>query len=134
MMDKDYSDIIDLPHHVSKKHSQMPISDRAAQFAPFAALTGHSAAMKETERLTEDMVQLTEDETYMLNEKLQFVLEHKDEVQVQITYFVPDERKEGGRYETVLGYVEKIDRFNKKIRIRSGENISVCDIISINFV
>ena len=65
----------------------------------------------------------------MLNEKLQFVLEHKDEVQVQITYFVPDERKEGGRYETVLGYVEKIDRFNKKIRIRSGENISVCDII-----
>ena len=96
MYKKEYEDIIGLPHHVSKVHPQMSIYDRAAQFSPFAALTGHEAAIQETARLTEEQAELNEDKKEELNEKLQELMAHAEEhLAVTVTYFKPDDRKEG---------------------------------------
>lgn len=93
MMDK-YAHIIDLPHHVSKVRPQMTMYQRAAQFAPFAALTGHSAAISETARLTDKVIELSESECEVLNQKITLLLAHLDEhPYVCITYFVPDHRR-----------------------------------------
>ena len=93
----EYDDIIHLPHHVSRIHPQMSMEDRAAQFSPFAALTGYDAAIVETARLTAQRVELDEYERQALNKKLQFISEHLNEhPKVSITCFVPDARKEGG--------------------------------------
>ena len=110
-MDKDthrYDDIINLPHPTSANHPRMSLYDRAAQFSPFAALTGHDAAIKETARLTEQKIELSEDTISRLNEKLQIVADHL-ETEVTITYFVPDERKSGGAYVSYTGIVRRID-------------------------
>ena len=117
----DYDDIINLPHHVSTRHPQMSMYDRAAQFSPFAALTGHDAAIKETERLTEDWVELDEDSKELLDEKLQVIREHLDEKpEVTFTYFEPDERKQGGAYRTITGKVKKIDEYEHRILLDDG--------------
>ena len=106
MMDK-YAHIIDLPHHVSKVRPQMTMYQRAAQFAPFAALTGHSAAISETARLTDKAIELSESECEVLNQKITLLLAHLDEhPYVCITYFVPDSRKEGGKYTTHSGSIK----------------------------
>lgn len=112
-MDKNahrYDDIINLPHPTSVNHSRMSLYDRAAQFSPFAALTGHDAAIKETARLTEHKIELSEDTISRLNEKLQIVSDHL-ETEVTITYFVPDERKFGGAYVSHTGTVRRIDDY-----------------------
>lgn len=107
-----YDDIINLPHHVSKKHPQMSLHDRAAQFSPFAALTGHKAAINETARLTDEKQILSEDVIAKLNEQLNLIKENIGTNQtVTITYFVPDDKKSGGAYISNTGVVKKIDEY-----------------------
>ena len=107
-----YEDIINLPHHVSTTRPQMPMSDRAAQFSPFAALTGYDAAIKETGRLTDTKIELDDEELHNLNLKFQFLVEHlEDEPEVAVTYFKADERKAGGAYLEATGIVKKLDDF-----------------------
>lgn len=111
-----YDDIINLPHHVSKKHPQMSLHDRAAQFSPFAALTGHKAAINETARLTDEKQILSEDVIAKLNEQLNLIKENIGTNQtVTITYFVPDDKKSGGAYISHTGVVKKIDEYNRTV-------------------
>lgn len=111
-----YDDIINLPHHVSKKHPQMSLHDRAAQFSPFAALTGHKAAINETARLTDKKQILSEDVIAKLNEQLNLIKENIGTNQtVTITYFVPDDKKSGGAYISHIGVVKKIDEYNHTV-------------------
>lgn len=111
-----YDDIINLPHHVSKKHPQMSLHDRAAQFSPFAALTGHKAAINETARLTDEKQILSEDVIAKLNEQLNLIKENIGTNQtVTITYFVPDDKKSGGAYISYTGVVKKIDEYNRTV-------------------
>ena len=111
-----YDDIINLPHHVSKKHPQMSLHDRAAQFSPFAALTGHKAAINETARLTDEKQILSEDVIAKLNEQLNLIKENIGTNQtVTITYFVPDDKKSGGAYISHTGVVKKIDEYNHTV-------------------
>ncbi|MCI7107804.1 MAG: hypothetical protein PUA77_06175 [Lachnospiraceae bacterium] len=128
----EYDDIINLPHHVSARHPQMSMYDRAAQFSPFAALTGHDAAIKETERLTEERVELDEDSKELLDEQLQMIREHLDErPEVTFTYFEPDERKQGGAYQTISGRVKKIDEYEHRILLEEGAVLRVEHLLSI---
>ena len=111
-----YDDIINLPHHVSKKHPQMSLHDRAAQFSPFAALTGHKAAINEAARLTDKKQILSEDVIAKLNEQLNLIKENIGTNQtVTITYFVPDDKKSGGAYISHTGVVKKIDEYNHTV-------------------
>ena len=111
-----YDDIINLPHHVSKKHPQMSLHDRAAQFSPFAALTGHKAAINETARLTDEKQILSEDVIAKLNEQLNLIKENiSSNPIVTITYFVPDDKKSGGAYISYTGVVKKIDEYNRTV-------------------
>lgn len=111
-----YDDIINMPHHVSHSRVRMSNAERAAQFSPFAALTGYDAAVKETERLTDQKLELTEDEKSALNEKLQIIAENIDsEPTVTVTYFEPDKRKVGGKYLTKIGKVKEIDSYNRSV-------------------
>ena len=127
-----YDDIIHLPHHVSPVHPQMARSDRAAQFAPFAALTGHGAAIKETARLTDEKIILDENAKALLDEKLQMVQEMpKEQRTVTVTYFLADERKNGGHYVTVTGQVKKIDGYQQSVVMTDGSRIPLDDIIEI---
>ena len=103
-MEDNYDDIIQLPHHVSSVHPHMSIHDRAAQFAPFAALTGHGAAIAETARLTDEKLELDESQKMVLDQKLLNIMHNADKKCVSIEYFVKDDRKAGGRYEHVSGY------------------------------
>lgn len=129
MHKKEYEDIIGLPHHVSTVYPQMSIYDRAAQFSPFAALTGHEAAIQETARLTEEQAELNEDKKEELNEKLQELMAHAEEhPTVTVTYFKPDDRKEGGKYETVTGIFRKIRDYDKMFFLEDGTGIA-CDMI-----
>lgn len=108
-----YDDIIHLPHHVSKKYPQMAITDRAAQFAPFAALTGHEAAINETARQTERKVELDEERQRELNEKIWLIIRNLEkQPAVTVTYFVPDTKKDGGAYVTHSGQVKRIDEYD----------------------
>lgn len=128
-MDK-YEDIINLPHPVSKKHPRMSLYDRAAQFSPFAVLTGHNAAIIETARLTEKKIRQSEDAISILNEKLHIITENPGE-EVTITYFLPDDRKEGGAYVIHTGAVKKIDRYGNAVVMTEGTVIPVEDISEI---
>ena len=131
--DDKYSSIINLPHHVSTTRPQMPMSDRAAQFAPFAALTGYDSAIKETGRLTDDRVELDEDALTVLNLRMQQLMERpNDERAVSFTVFKPDARKKGGAYLTVTGIVKKTDDFERLIILQDGTKISMDNILSIN--
>lgn len=116
MNNKSYEDIINLPHPVSKNHPQMPLEDRAAQFAPFAALTGHDAAIKETARVTDERLELSEEAIAQLNDKLNQIRDTiGTEQRFSITYFVPDGKKSGGAYVTCTGPVKKIDEYEHDI-------------------
>lgn len=129
-----YDDIVHLPHHTSKKRKQMPQQDRAAQFAPFAALTGYDAAIEETARRTDQRVELDENEKQLLNARLQVIEDHLGEnFQVSITYFIPDKQKPGGSYRTEIGIVKKILPTEQLLQMSSGTTISVNDILSISF-
>lgn len=111
-----YEDIIERPRHVSATRAQMPIGDRAAQFSPFAALTGYDAAVKETARLTEEWIELDEGSKMILNGRLQVLKEHiKEKPFVTVTFFRPDARKAGGEYVTITGNVKKINEYERLI-------------------
>ena len=126
-----YDDIINLPHHRSKTHPHMALIDRAAQFAPFAALTGYGDAIDETARLTDGRPDLDEQQLAELNERLLQIMAKPDTF-VCITYFVPDERKAGGRYEQAEGTIKKIDETAKAIVMDGGERIPLADIVELN--
>lgn len=127
-----YNSIMELPHHVSKERPQMPMSDRAAQFSPFAALTGYDAAIKETGRLTDAKIELDDEELNNLNLKFQLLVEHlEDEPEVAITYFKADERKTGGAYLEASGIVKKLDDFERLITMQGGTKIPMDDILNI---
>ena len=132
-MNRKYNEIMGLPHHVSKNRPQMPMSDRAAQFAPFAALTGYDAAIKETGRLTDERIELDVEALSALDMKYQILMEALDEApEVTITYFQPDERKAGGKYVSAVGAVKKIDDFERRITMRDGTRIPTDDVLSID--
>ena len=132
-MNRKYNEIMRLPHHVSKTRPQMPMSDRAAQFAPFAALTGYDAAIKETGRLTDERIELDVEALSALDMKYQLLMEALDEApEVTITYFQPDERKAGGKYVSAVGAVKKIDDFERRITMRDGTRIPMDDVLSID--
>lgn len=119
-----YDDIINLPHHVSTRHPQMSAIDRAAQFSPFAALTGYEEATKETARVTEQRRELDEQEKAILDNRLHLLWDNRSsEPQVSITYFIPDERKEGGLYTTVTGVIFKLDAYARLITLLDGTQI-----------
>lgn len=127
-----YDDIIDLPHHVSETRPRMSMTDRAAQFSPFAALTGHKEAVKETERLTDERIELTEENKAMLDGKLQMLLEQLPQrPEVTITYFEPDRKKTGGAYISVTGVVKKIDEFQRSIMLEDGTEIAIEQLYEI---
>lgn len=131
-MNRKYNEIMGLPHHVSKTRPQMPMSDRAAQFAPFAALTGYDAAIKETGRLTVERTELDVEALSALDMKYQLLMEALDETpEVTITYFQPDERKAGGKYVSAVGAVKKIDDFERRITMQDGAKIPMDDVLSI---
>ena len=127
-----YDDIIDLPHHESKKHPKMSLEARSAQFAPFAALTGYDETIRETARQTDKRIEIDEELKRILNEKLQLI---KKEIykrpKIIVTYFVPDSKKEGGKYITVTGNVIKIDEYKKKMILENNIEISILEIIDI---
>lgn len=129
---KDYSDIINMPHHVSNNRPQMSMRDRAAQFAPFAALTGYDDAVRETARQTNQKIELLDEQVAILNEKILFLIEKiKDNLEITITYFIPDKKKEGGAYATVKGIVKKIDEYNKLIIMNDGREIMMDSIFDL---
>ena len=129
---KDYSDIINMPHHVSNNRPQMSMRDRAAQFAPFAALTGYDDAVRETARQTNQKIELLDEQVAILNEKILFLMEKiKDNLEITITYFIPDKKKEGGAYTTVKGIVKKIDEYNKLIIMNDGREIMMDSIFDL---
>ena len=127
-----YEDIIHLPRPVSKKHSPMSNFDRAAQFSPFAALTGYDAVIAETGRLTDQCIELDEGGKALLDEKLQVLREHlAAQPEVKLTVFCPDSRKTGGAYEEITGRVKKIDPVTRGLVLTSGEWIAIDRIYGI---
>ncbi|OUP11414.1 hypothetical protein B5F34_02605 [Mediterranea sp. An20] len=127
-----YDDIIDLPHHVSKSHPQMSMYNRAAQFAPFAALTGHNAAITEAARLTETEQELSESDAEVLNRKLAFILQHiKDYILVEIVYFEPDGKKAGGSYRTKAGFIKESNPLAGTLEMDDGSLIPIRHIRDI---
>ena len=127
-----YDDIIYLPHHESTKHPKMPALDRAAQFLPFAALTGHDAAVRETARLTDSRAELDEIRKEELDVHLQLLREQLvRKPQVSITYFIPDTRKDGGAYFTITGTIRKIEKALHQVIMENGTVIPTNDIYEI---
>ena len=127
-----YDDIIDLPHHVSTTYHRMSMLERAAQFQPFRALTGYEDAVRETARLTDDWVELTEDEKSLLDAKLQKLADDiASHPLATITWFQPDKKKTGGEYITTTGQLKKIDDFAGILILLGGERIVIEDILDI---
>ena len=130
-----YDDIINLPHHQSTERAHMSLHDRAAQFAPFAALTGYEEAIDETARVTEEKIILDETAIERINEKLYEISQHLSEKwNVTITYFRPDALKNGGAYLTDVGTIKKIDEIEKIIIMDSGMKIKMEQIVGIEVV
>ena len=127
-----YDDIINLPHHVSKKHPRMSLEARSAQFAPFAALTGYDEVIRETARLTNQRIEINEELKAILDEKILLI---KSQIytkpNINVTYFVPDSKKDGGEYVSVTGKVLKIDEYKQKIILENKIEIPISEIIEI---
>ncbi len=127
-----YDDIIDLPCPTSERHPRMPMADRAAQFSPFAALTGYDDAVKETARYTDSRVELTEEEKSILDARLQTLAERIDDrPPASFTWFQPDGKKEGGTYLTAKGTVKKLDSLAGEVVLTDGHRIPIEDILDI---
>ena len=132
-MTEDYKDIINLAHPASSKRPRMSQYNRAAQFSPFAALTGYEDAVKETARFTHQKAELDEYHIELINHKLNAALEKKEESPVlSITFFKPDIRKQGGEYLTVIGVIKRIDEVNHTVILKDGTEVSVNLIYDIN--
>ena len=127
-----YEDILNLPHHVSKTRPQMSMLDRAAQFSPFAALTGYGDAIKETGRLTDEKIEMDEDRKAALDMKQAYLIEMIDEQpEISITYFLPDAKKSGGAYVTVTGNLKRFDEYERLLILTDGKKIPMDDIADI---
>ena len=127
-----YNDIINLPHHVSQNHRPMPIESRAAQFAPFAALTGYSDEVKEKARLTEQKIEIDDELKEILDCKLKIISDNiKLNPEISLTYFIKDNKKIGGKYVTVTGKIKKIDMIKQYIVLIDNKKILISDIIDI---
>ena len=128
----DYSDIINLSRPVSKR-PRMTLEQRSAQFAPFAALTGYEGQVKETARLTNKKIEINEELKEILNKKIQLIQKKiKEQPQIEITYFIPDDKKQGGKYKTVTNSVKKIDTYKNEIILIDGTTIAIDEIIDIS--
>ena len=127
-----YDDIIGLPHPTSQRHPRMPIRERAAIFSPFAALSGHGAAIAETARLTERRMELDEDTRAELDRKQAVLLEHIDEQpEITITWFQPDEKKDGGAYLTTTGRLKKLRELERLLVLADGAEIPLEDVVAL---
>lgn len=127
-----YDDFISLPHHVSASHPQMPVANRAAQFSPFAALTGFDAAIQETARQTDKRIELSESGLAALDEKLCILTDHiTDQPEIAVTYFLPDDKKDGGKYITEVVTVRRIDYVLRTIVFVDGNTIALDDVLDI---
>ena len=127
-----YEDIVNLPPHISKKHPQPSMMDRAARFAPFAAITGYEEMVLEEARVTEERIDLDEGALALLNEKLNMIQEFLDEEpEVTITYFEPDKKKSGGAYITITGIVKRIDEYEHFVLMIDGKKIYIDSIYDI---
>ena len=130
-----YNDIIDLLHHVSTTHSHMSMHDRAAQFMPFRALTGYEDAVQETARLTDEKIELTEDQKALLDAELQKLADKiGSQPLVTVTYFQPDKKKAGGAYVCVTGQLKKIDDFEGVLVLLEGDRILIEDMLDIQII
>ena len=127
-----YDDILHLPHPTSAKHPRMPVSERAAMFSPFAALSGHAGAIAETARLTDQRMELDEDTRAELDRRQAVLLEHiAEQPEVTVTWFQPDERKDGGSYVTVTGRLKRIDPVERVMTLRDGTSIPLEDVAEL---
>lgn len=127
-----YDDMIDLPHHVSKKHRQMPLADRAAQFAPFAALSGYGSDITEARRITDRKAELDEYAIAAIDGKLRIIQDMiADMPEVTVTYFIPDASKTGGMYVDVIGRVAEINEYEHILVMNDGKKIPIGDISKI---
>lgn len=126
-----YEDILNLPHYNSRKHPRMSAANRAAQFSPFAALTGYEAAIRETARQTGRKIELCEDEQAELSEKLRR-LQELDHPTATFIYFVPDGRKEGGEYVTRTAQVKRIDAFHQVVGLSDGQQIPIGALLDVD--
>lgn len=132
-MTDNYDDIINLPHHVSTVYKPMPILSRAAQFAPFAALTGYDEAIVEAARFTDTQVCLDDNARELLDRKLALLREHIDcSPQLTVTYFVPDKKKRGGRYCTLAGKLAKVDDVKRVLVLDSRIVIPLQDVLDVS--
>lgn len=130
---KKYDDIINLPHPVSKKHPQMSLEARSAQFAPFASLTGYDEVIRETARLTNERIDIDESIKTNLDWKLQMIEEQlSNQLVITFTYFVPDLKKKGGKYVTVTGVVKKIDEYKHLVILEDKTEIPITELIEIS--
>lgn len=127
-----YDDIINLPHPTSTKHPWMPMSDRAAIFSPFAALTGHAAAIQETARLTDQRMELDEDTKAMLDLKQQILADRiAERPEISVVWFRPDARKEGGQYVTTVGQLKKVDDIARILQLADGTTIPLDEVLEL---
>ena len=130
-MNEKYEAIIDLPHHVSQKHPPMPKTDRAAQFAPYSALSGYEDAVEETARLTDRKVELDEYEKEKINLTLSELISSPTGTKAKITFFRPDRKKDGGMYITAVGEICRIDEITHNIILVGGEIININDVVEM---
>ena len=127
-----YDEIINIVHYDPVNHKRMSMTERAAQFSPFAALTGYSESVKETARLTKGKIELSEDMKYEIDSKLQLIDDHlKEKPEVSIIYFIKDKKKSGGDYIEYTGIIRRIDKVNGKIIFIDKTIIDLNDIIDI---
>lgn len=127
-----YDDIINLPRHQSLAHKHMSMNDRAAQFLPFAALTGYDASILETARLTAEKKVLSNEDKLEISNQINILNSHiKERPTVYITHFVPDSKKDGGCYQVIEGKIKKIDDYTKQIIFENNVRIDINCIYSI---
>lgn len=128
-----YDDIINMPHHVSKKHPRMSLENRSAQFAPFAALTGYEEEVEETARTTDKRIEITDEIKNTINMRLKIIQEKLyTKPKVTITYFIPDNKKEGGNYKKVTSNLLKIDKYKQLIILKDKIEVPVNSIIDMD--
>ena len=128
-----YEDIVNLPPHISKKHPQPSMMDRAARFAPFAAITGYEEMVLEEARVTEEQIHLDEDAVALICEKINMIQEFIDEEpEVKITYFEPDKKKTGGTYITITGTPKRVDEYEQLLIMNDGKKIKLDSIYRLD--
>ena len=130
-MTDQYDDIIHLPHHISSTRPRMSGIDRAAQFSPFAALTGYDASIKESARLTDARIELDDSQKEEIGEKLRLVTGQPD-AEIKITYFLPDAKKSGGKYVIATGTAKKVDEYERMIIMGDGKQIPIDEVIDVD--